>query len=156
MHQRACLSISIALTLVLGVAGAGSVEAARPAIERDAYTDHFPDDFILELCGIDTWTTVTERWTSTVHADGSETFQVVRTFVPDDPRIPIERGAATAFFSPDGGRRVVGKPLHLFKPRGGVLILDAGLVDFDSAGNVVLVRGPHPSLEIDPADLYCP
>ena len=37
--------------------------AAKPERETDSYTDRFHGDFILDMCGIDTWTTVTERWT---------------------------------------------------------------------------------------------
>jgi hypothetical protein len=57
---------------------------------------------------------------------GSEQVHVVRTFVSDDPRLPIERGAGTTFIAPDGTRKVVGKPLQLIGPDGGVRILDAG------------------------------
>ncbi len=154
--SRRAVTLSILAGLVVSAMSAVSVQAAGPEIERDGYTDRFHDDFILELCGIDTWTTVTERWSSKVYPDGSEIFHVVRTFVPDDPRIPIEKGAATAFFAPDGSRTVVGKPLQLFKPDGGVLLVDAGWVKFDAAGELVSVRGPHPSLDVDLADYYCP
>jgi hypothetical protein len=67
---------------------------------------------------------------------------------------PVERGAATTFVTADGTRTVVGKPIQLFGPDGGVLLLDAGLVTF---GEELLVRGPHPSLEVDNlAPFYCP
>lgn len=153
--SRLVVTLAITTALVLSMASAIAVQARGPEIERDAYTDRFQDDFILDLCGLDTWTTVTERWSSKVYADGSEIFHVVRTFVPDDSRIPIEKGAATAFFATDGSRRVVGKPLQLFKPEGGVLLLGAGLVQFDAAGEVVMSRGPNP-LDVDLADYYCP
>ena len=149
-------TLAFAAALALALCAVVPAAAAGPMRDGDAYTDRFHDDFILELCGIDTWTTVTERWSSKVYSDGSEIFHVVRTFVPDDPRIPIEKGAATAFFAPDGSRRVVGKPIQLFKPGGGVLLLDAGWVQFDAGGSIVTVRGPHPSLDVDLADYYCP
>jgi len=155
MNRRA-VTLSIVATLVLSAIAAVSVQAAGPEIERDAYTDRYHDDFILELCGIDTWTTVTERWSSKVYPDGSEIFQVVRTFVPDDPRIPIEKGAATAFFAPDGSRTVIGSALRLFDPDGGILLVDAGQVQFDPLGNVVTTRGHVPSFDVDLADYYCP
>jgi hypothetical protein len=156
MHRRAVI-LAITASLLLSATTAVAVQAGGPEIERQAYTDRFHDEFIADLCGIDTFTTVTERWSSKVYPDGSEVFHVVRTFVPDDPRIPIEKGAATTFFAPDGSRRVVGKPIQLFKPDGGVLILDAGWVQFDAAGDVVTVRGPHPSLDVgDLAPYYCP
>lgn len=129
--------------------------AVGPEIERASSVDRFPDDFILDLCGIETWTTVTERWSSKRFADGSEIFHVVRTFVPDDPRIPIEKGAATSFFAPDGSRTTVGTPIHLFGPHGTMLI-DAGRAMFDADGNLITVNGPHPGLDADLAKYYCP
>ncbi|MBA2374159.1 MAG: hypothetical protein H0V74_08175 [Chloroflexi bacterium] len=108
-----------------------------------------------DLCGIETFTTVTERWSLKEYADGSAKLHVNRTFVPDDPRIPIEKGAGTTFIAPDGTRRVVGKPIHLISQiGGGVLILDAGRVDFDPSGEVIAMRGPHPSLGTDLAPYY--
>jgi hypothetical protein len=67
--------------------------------------------------------------------------------------LPIEKGAATTLFSPDGSRTVVGKPVQLIGPDGGVRLLDAGWVQF---GDDVTVRGPHPFLDADLADYYCP
>jgi hypothetical protein len=109
------------------------------------------------MCGIDTFTTVTERWVLTTWADGSQTFRATRTFVPEDPRIPVEKGAGIAFFAPDGSATVVGKPIQLFRTDAhGVWLLDAGRVMFDADGNLVDVRGPHPSLDVDLAEYYCP
>ena len=62
--------------------------ADGPVIERASYVERFEDDYILDLCGIETWTTVTERWSSKKFPDGSEIFHVVRPFVPDDPLLP--------------------------------------------------------------------
>jgi hypothetical protein len=139
--------------LVLLLLLPATVSASSPAIERNSYVDRFADDFILELCGIETYTTVTERWSLKTFAGGSERLHVVRTFVSDDPRLPIEKGAATTFISPDGSRTVVGKPVQLIGPDGGVRLLDAGWVQF---GDDVTVRGPHPFLDADLADYYCP
>jgi hypothetical protein len=89
-----------------------------------------------------------------VFPDGSEQIHVVRTYVPEDPRIPVERGAATTFVAPDGTRTVVGMPIQLFAPDGGVRLHDAGLVTFEEE---LVVRGPHPFLEVDNlAQFYCP
>ena len=142
---------------VLLVAGAGTAVAAggAPVVTRGGGTDTFADDFILDLCGIETETTLTERWTLKEFPDGSETLQVTRTFVSADPRLPVEKGAGTAFTAPDGSRRVVGTPLHLIGPNG-VRILDAGQVVFGPDGDVVSMRGPHPSLDADLAEYYCP
>lgn len=151
--KRRALSLSAAAAVAIGVLTTGAVQAVGPMRTSDAYTERFFDDFLLELCGIETFTTVTERWTLKEFHDGSATLHVVRTFVPEDPRIPIERGAATSFFAPDGTQRVVGMPIQLIGPDRGVTILDAGWVEF---GDELTVRGPHPSLEVDLADYYCP
>lgn len=156
--NRRIVGLSIASALVLGVVGGTAAQAAGPVRISDAYTDTFFDDFIFDLCGIETYTTVTERWTLKVYPDGSEVFHNVRTFVPDDPRIPIEKGAATSFNAPDGSRRVVGKPIQLFYPDGGVKTLDAGQAIFDEHGDLVDVRGRHDFMvgSTSEADLYCP
>jgi hypothetical protein len=151
--NRRVLTLSLAAALVLGATSAGAVQAAGPVRSGDSYTETFFDDFIFELCGIETYTTVTERWTLMEFPDGSAIFHVTRTFVPDDPRIPIEKGAGTSFFAPDGTQTVVGLPLLLFEPDGGVRILDAGWVEF---GDELTIRGPHPFLDADLALLYCP
>jgi hypothetical protein len=137
--------------LALQAAPAGA--AGRPTIERGQIRERFFDDFIFELCGIETYTTWTERFSVKTFADGSQQVHVVRTFVPEDPRLPIEKGAGTTFVSPDGTRRVVGKPIQLIGPDGGVRLIDAGLVEF---GDELIIRGPHPSLDADLADYYCP
>lgn len=118
--------------------------------------DTYDDEFILDLCGITTKTTVTERWSLETYPDGSQVFHDVRTYQPADPRIPVEKGAATGFYAADGSWRVVGKPIQLFAPDGGVLLLDAGWISFDASGDVSTVRGPHPSKEVDLTDYYCP
>ena len=86
--------------------------------------------------------------------DGSQQVHVTRTFVSDDPRLPIEKGAGTTFIDANGVRTVIGTPIHLIGPNGGTRLIDAGLVTF---GNELVVRGPHPSLFVpDLAPYYCP
>lgn len=156
--NRRIVGLSIAAALTLTALGGTATQAAAPVRISDAYTETFFDDFIYALCGIETYTTVTERWTLTIHADGSEVFHNVRTFVPADPRIPIEKGAATSFNAPDGSRRVVGKPIQLFYPDGGVKTLDAGMAIFDEHGALIDVRGRHDFIvgTTTEADHYCP
>jgi len=153
--QRLITSVTAVAAALLALS-ATPAAAERPDIERDSYVDRFHDEFILDLCGIDTWTTVTERWSSTKFNDGSEIFHIVRTFVPDDPRIPIEKGAGTSFFRADGSKTVVGTPIHLFGPKGGTTLIDAGRALFDAEGNLTSVNGPHPSLDADLVEYYCP
>ncbi len=147
---------SLAIALILGATSATAAQAGGPTRASDSYTERFFDEFILELCGIETFTTLTERWTFKEFADGSATLQVNRTFVPDDPRIPIEKGAGTSFIAPDGTRTVVGTPILLIGPQGGVRILDAGRITLDEFDNVLSVRGPHPAFGVDLAPHYCP
>ncbi len=154
--NRRIAALSLASALVLGVATGTAAHAAEPVRISDAYTETFFDDFIFDLCGVETYTTVTERWTLKVYPDGSEIFHNVRTFVPDDPRIPIEKGAATSFNAPDGSRRVVGKPIQLFYPDGGVRFLATGWVEFDPAGTITDSRGAHSPLPEDLSEFYCP
>jgi hypothetical protein len=137
------------------VASAAPASAGAPVITRGGGTETFADDFILDVCGIETVTTLTEHWTLKEYADGSSTLQVQRTFVSDDPRLPVEKGAGVSFNNADGSRRVVGSPIHLIGPHG-TRLLDAGSIWFDAAGEVSRVRGPHPSLAADLAEYYCP
>lgn len=130
-----------------------AVSAAGPQIERGSFVDRFFDDFIYDLCGIETYTTLTERWSLKTFPDGTEQVNVVRTFVSDDERLPIEKGAATAFNYPDGTRTVVGKPIQLFDPEGGVRLIGAGWTHFGEDG--VTIRG-RDGLNIDEAAYYCP
>lgn len=153
--QRSAAVVTFVAVALLGLSAAPAA-AERPNVQRDSYVDRFQDDFIMDLCGIDTWTTVTERWSLKTFADGSQTFQVVRKFVPDDPRIPIEKGAGTSFFGADGSKTVVGKPTHLLGPDGGTTLIDAGRALFDAHGNLTAANGPHPSLDADLVEYYCP
>jgi hypothetical protein len=150
------IRLIIAGNLALGglALGATAVLAAPPEIEHSGrYVDTFADDFILELCGIETMTTVTEHWTLTTYADGSQRFRVSRTFVPADPRLPIEYGAGMSFFDANGVQTVHGSPLRLRRPGEGIILLDAGLVTLSDDPTI---RGPHPSLDMELADAYCP
>jgi len=148
--------ISAAVAVAVPFVAAAPAVAQRPMIERGSVHDTFDDDLYLDLCGITTRTTVTERWSLETYPDGSQVFHDVRTFRSEDPRLPVEKGAATAFYAADGSWRVVGKPIQLIGADGGTVLLDAGWISFDADGDVSAVRGPHPSKEVDLADYYCP
>ena len=152
---RRLTTATLALALTLSLLPVAAL-AAGPERETDSYTDYFHDDFIFEMCGIDTWTTVTERYTLKTWPDGSQTFQDVRTFVPDDVRIPIEKGAGTGRFLPDGTKIVNGKPLQLFDRDGGILLLGTGYATFDPDGNVLVAHGHDEALQVDLSEYYCP
>src|SRR5688500_14807884 len=108
MKHRALRRVLVGLAFILALGPASPADAAGPTIFQERFTERFADDFFLELCGIETFTTWTQHHTVKIFPDGSEQIHVVRTFVPDDPRLPIERGAATNFIAPDGTERVVG------------------------------------------------
>ena len=134
--------------------GAGGAFAAKPeTVHSGTYTDTFEDDFIYDLCGIETMTTVTERWTLTTYADGSQRFTNSRKFVPADTRIPIEYGAAMSTWDVNGVQTVHGSPIRLQRRGEGIILLDAGFVTLSDDPTV---HGPHPSLDLDLASLYCP
>ena len=150
------LALGTAVVFGLPFAAAAPAAAQGPDIERGTVHDTFDDDLYLDLCGITTKTTVTEHWSLMTYPDGSQVFHDERTFQSADPRLPVEKGAATAFFAADGTWRVVGKPIQLIAPDGGMLLLDAGWISFNADGDVSTVRGPHPSVGVDLADYYCP
>lgn len=148
--------LGAAATVAFPFATTTPAAAERPDIERGTVHDTFDDDLYPDLCGITTKTTVTERWSLTTYRDGSQVFHDERTFRSADPRLPVEKGAATAFYAADGSWSVVGKPIQLIAPDGGTQLLDAGWISFDASGDVLTVRGPHPSVEVDLVDYYCP
>ena len=154
MNNRARRSVFAGLVITLTLGTVAPAAAEGPIIEHERFTERFADDFILDLCGIETFTTLTQRHTVKIFPDGSEQVHVQRTFVSDDRRLPIEKAAGVTFIAPDGTRRVVGKPLQLIGPNGGVRILDAGWVEFGE--EEVIIRGPHPSFGTDLAPYYCP
>jgi hypothetical protein len=148
------IAAASALAVTSGFATAAHGARGKPVIERASFVDVFPDDFILDLCGIETTTKLTQRDEVKTFPDGSQQVHVTRTFVSDDPRLPVEKGAGTTFITPDGVPTVTGTPIHLIGPDGGTRLIDAGRVTF---GTELDVRGPHPSLFVpDLAPYYCP
>ena len=125
----------------------------KPTHERGRTVETFADDFLHDLCGIDTTTTMTQHFQTTTFPDGSQLVHVTRTFVSADPRVPIEKGAGTSHYAADGTQTVTGTPIHLISDHGTVLI-DAGRITF---ADELDIRGPHPSLFVPSlAPYYCP
>ena len=153
--KRHTATLSVALALAISALASVPAMAGGPVRTSDAYTVTFFDDFIFELCGIETETTLTERWVRKDFPDGSSTLQVTRTFVPDDPRIPIEKGAGTGRTAPDGSKVVVGSPIRLYDRHGGLRLLDAGRAIFDPFGDIVSHHGHSEIFDVDLATAYC-
>jgi len=149
--------IAAGAAVAVAIVGATPVHAAVPFRDGDAYTVRFFDDMIFDMCGIETWTTLKERWTFKDFGDGTLQLQVTRTFIPDDPRIPIEKGAGTGTTFADGTRKVVGSPLRLYDRNGGLTLMGAGLVVFDPFEDPIRTRGQYPDLSDEAlTQAYCP
>lgn len=154
MHRTTRLATAALLAIGIAAASTASVFAAKPLIEHGSNRETFFDEMIFDVCGIETMTTVVEHWTLWTYADGSQKFQTSRKYSPDDPRIPIEYGSGMSTFDVDGTQTVHGSPIRLRRQGGGgIIIRDAGYIRF---GDPLTVHGPHPSLDLDLAELYCP
>lgn len=143
--------------LVIGIVAVMAPQAGasggKPRHEQGRTVETFVDDFLHDLCGINTTTTLTQHFQVTTFPDGAQLVHVTRTFVSADPRVPIEKGAGTSHWTPDGIQTVTGTPIHLISDHGTVL-LDAGRITF---ADELDVRGPHPSLFVPSlAPYYCP
>ena len=152
------VALSVGVLVALPVGPAESAQASGPVIEQVHYTDYIvADDFFIDLCGIVTNTTVKETDILQTFPDGTQTFHTERSFIPDDPRLPIEKGAGTSWFAADHETilRIAGKPIQLFEPDGGIRALDAGLLiigDPNVSHGHVDVGKDNPDL----APFYCP
>ena len=148
-------AVVVAALAVIATAPAATAGASggKPTVEREVINETFFDDFILDICAVATNTTLTQRTTTKTFPDGSQTVHVNAEFVSDDPRIASERNAFTDRIAPDGTLTTGGLAIRLYRKGEGTVIRDAGWVRFLEDG--LVVRGPHPFLETDPADVYC-
>jgi hypothetical protein len=129
-------------------------QGGKPVVERDAFQQTLsPDEFLLDVCGVETNTTYVQRTTTKTFPDGSQTVQIQASWTPDDPNLASERDVSTRFLDIDGTETIVGLPIRLYRHGEGTIIRDAGWLRVFDDG--LLVRGPHPFLETDPADVYC-
>jgi hypothetical protein len=153
--RRGAILALVAVAVPAGVAAAPAMAGGGggPTVEREVIEETFFDEFILDVCGVATDTTLTQRTTTKTFPDGSQTVHVNAEFVPDDPRIASERNAFTDRITPDGTLTTGGLAIRLYRKGEGTVIRDAGWVRFLEDG--LVVRGPHPFLETDPADVYC-
>lgn len=155
-HAAALAALTIAATAPAAAApgnGQAGGHGGKPTVEREATTVTFFDDFIFDVCGVSTETTLKQRVTTKTFPDGSQRVHVNAEFVPDDPAIASERNAFTDVIDRDGTLTTVGLAIRLYRHGSGTVIRDAGWVRFLEDG--LVVRGPHPFLDIDPADVYC-
>jgi hypothetical protein len=148
------LAFMVAVPAAMGLGARGG--GGKPTIEHELIEETFFDDFILDLCGVETNTTETERRTIKTSPDGSLIVHRRVEFIPDDPSIASERWARTEFVAPDGTLRIVGLAIRLYRHGGGgTIIRDAGWVEVTDDG--LVIRGPHPFLENreEAEQLYC-
>jgi hypothetical protein len=143
----------VALIALVTAATAAAAPGGRPVVEREIIEETFFDDFILDICGVATNTTLVQRTTTKTFPDGSQTVHVNAEFVPDDPSIASERNASTDVIALDGTLTTKGLAIRLYRKGEGTIIRDTGWVRVLEDG--LVVRGPHPFLETDPADVYC-
>ena len=146
------LAVAALIALVASTT-AGAAPGGKPTVEREVIEETFFDDFILDICGVETNTTLKQRTTTKTWPDGSQTVHINAEFVPDDPSIASERNAFTDVVAPDGTVTTKGLAIRLYRKGEGTIIRDAGWVRFLEDG--LVVRGPHPFLETDPVDVYC-
>ena len=64
----------------------------------------------------------------------------------------IEYGAGMSTLDANGVQTVHGSPLRIHRRGEGMILLDAGFVTLTDDPTI---HGPHPSLEMDMADVYC-
>jgi hypothetical protein len=149
------LAAPIAAIAAMAAFASPPAMAAGPTVEREVTQETFFDEFTLEVCGVETNTTKTERLVIKRFPDGTETVHVVVEYVPDDPSIATERYARTDIYEVDGSITIKGLGVRLYRKGEGTIILAAGWVRFDEDGDLVDGRGPHDFLDTDPADVYC-
>jgi hypothetical protein len=145
---------AIAVLAAIASAPAMAAGGGKPTVEHEVIHETFFDDFIFDVCGVETDTTQTQRTTIKTFPDGSQTVHRIAEWVPDDPSIASERWGRTDRIAPDGTLTIVGLAIRLYRQGEGTIIRDAGWVRVLEYGRVV--RGPHPFLGgTDPADVYC-
>lgn len=153
MRMRGTAAAIAVAALAAAATGPAVAAGGTPEIERETFEVTFFDDFIFDLCGVETMTTQTQTTTIKTFPDGSVTEHVNVEFVPDDPSIASERYGRTNMFAPDGTQTIVGLAIRLYRKGEGTIIRDAGWLRVEEDG--LVIRGPHPFLETDPATVYC-
>lgn len=149
----ACALVAAAVILPAAPVALAAVGKGKPTVERAVVEETFFDDYILGICGVATNTTSTQRVVTQTWPDSSQTVHVVADIVPDDPSIASERFARTDVYEADGSVMIKGLAIRLHRAGEGTIIRDAGWLRFLDGG--FAVRGPHPFLETDAADVYC-
>ena len=96
--MRAPLKVVVLVVSLLLMALPSLTSAASRGPVIDHWTDRevLPvDDFFVWVCGVETSTKIAETDTLKTWPDGSQTFHTERSYIPSDPRLPIERGACS-------------------------------------------------------------
>jgi hypothetical protein len=102
----AAMTVLAAIAAAPAMAGGGG----EPTVEREVIHETFFDDYIFDICGVETDTTHTQRTTIKTFPDGSETVHRIAEWVPDDPGIASERWGRTTGSRPTARSRLSGSP----------------------------------------------
>jgi hypothetical protein len=144
---------AIAVLIAIASAPAMAAGGGKPIVKHEVIHETFFDEYLFEICGVESDTTQTQRTTTKTFADGSQTIHHVAEWVPHDPSLASERWGRTDRIAPDGTHTIVGLAVRVYRQGEGTIIRDAGWIRFFEDG--LVVRGPHPFFVTDPADVYC-
>ena len=154
---RTLLAVIGALALAC-VAG-GSAQAAPPSIEHFDFVgvDEEFSEGLTEFCGFPVTVFVEDHATSRIYADGSERATVNFRATYTSPTTTLYQSDHYQFFLDAGQEtaRYTGIPLRIRNADGNVIFMDRGLVIFDAEGNILVERGPHPSLHDESGRTIC-
>jgi hypothetical protein len=154
--KRMIMLLTLGATMALMLVLAGSASAAKPEVR----TKHFEDTEFIADCGdFDVLTDYVLDVRELVFLDsaGNEDFARVHLTFHD---FFYNSVTGEGFAETNTGNNVVDLPsgaevtsmglsYHVTVPGEGLVLLQAGRLEFDEAGNVVFVAGPHQVLEED-------
>jgi hypothetical protein len=154
--KRIIMLLTLGATMALMLALAGSASAAKPEVRTDQFEG---TEFIADCGDFDVLTDFVLDIRELVFFDsaGNEDFARVHLTFHD---FFYNSETGEGFAETNTGNNVIDLPsgaevtsmglsYHVTVPGEGVVLLQAGRLEFDEAGNVVFVAGPHQVLEED-------
>jgi hypothetical protein len=156
LMKRLIMLSTLAATMAVSLALAGSASAAKPEVRtfHDEGTASIADcgrfevltDYVLDI-----------RWIVFFDDEGNEDFArehfVFQDFFynseTDEGFAERNTGNAVIDLPSEDQTSLSGLSYHVTVPGEGVVLLQAGRQEFDEAGNVVFVAGPHQVLDED-------